>query len=81
MEHPDLESELNANERIVFVVKDNRIRPQKVEVGSSDGVNIQIISGLDAGDSLVYQLKEAGETKLKQAQSSPFLPTPPGKKK
>lgn len=81
MEHPDLESELNANERIVFVVKDNSIRPQKVEVGSSDGVNIQIISGLDAGDSLVYQLKEAGETKLKQAQSSPFLPTPPGKKK
>ena len=61
--------------------KDQSIVPRKVEFGASDGVNVQIISGVEEGDQLVYSLKsvQSGEVQAAQDSGSPFMPKPPGR--
>ncbi|WKX75962.1 hypothetical protein Q5W13_20620 [Zobellia laminariae] len=60
------------------------IVPQEVTLGASDGVNVQILSGINEGDRLVYSLKSAS-TKATVAErgteESPFMPQRPGGKK
>ncbi|APQ19001.1 efflux RND transporter periplasmic adaptor subunit [Maribacter hydrothermalis] len=68
---------------LIWVLESNgAISPKKVELGASDGVNVQILSGISAGDKLVYSLKS--ETTLSGpaggSEESPFMPKPPGKK-
>lgn len=69
----------------VWVLESNgAITPKKVKLGASDGVNVQILSGINEGDKLVYSLKSettqsgvsAGGT-----EESPFMPQRPGGKK
>lgn len=53
------------------------IKAQKVTLGASDGVNVQIIEGVAEGDKVVYSLeiisKSGGQTEDKS--SSPFMPS------
>ncbi len=73
----------NASEgTVVWMDDDGIIRPVKVELGTSDGVNVQVLGGLKEGDRLAYQIKATEGTKIIQAageSDSPFMPTkPPG---
>ncbi|MCG9792715.1 efflux RND transporter periplasmic adaptor subunit [Flavobacterium algicola] len=55
------------------------ITPKTVLLGASDGVNVQILSGIEKGEKLVYSLKETTAKASKQATSeSPFMQKPPG---
>ena len=66
---------------LVWVNIDGKAAPRPVKTGVSDGVNIQILKGLSVGDSVVVSQETVTATKEKSAASSPFMPTPPGKKK
>ncbi len=52
------------------------IKSQKVTLGASDGVNVQILEGISEGDKLVYSLEgvSASETKTTDKSESPFMP-------
>jgi HlyD family secretion protein len=52
------------------------IKAQKVTLGASDGVNVQILEGISEGDKLVYSLEgvSASETKTIDKSESPFMP-------
>ena len=66
---------------LVWVSIDGNAAPRPVKTGISDGVNIQILKGLSVGDSVVVSQETVTATKEKSSASSPFMPTPPGKKK
>ena len=66
---------------LVWVSIDGKAAPRSVKTGISDGVNIQILKGLSVGDSVVVSQETVTATKEKSAASSPFMPSPPGKKK
>ncbi len=66
---------------LVWINMDGKAAPRPVKTGISDGVNIQILKGLSVGDSVVVRQETVTATKEKSSASSPFMPTPPGKKK
>lgn len=69
----------------VWVLEANgAISPKAVTLGASDGVNVQIVSGIAEGDQLVYSLKSEsnnGPSSPEGAGESPFMPKPPGANK
>ncbi|MGP1993809.1 efflux RND transporter periplasmic adaptor subunit [Zobellia laminariae] len=69
----------------VWVLESNgAITPKEVKLGASDGVNVQILSGINEGDKLVYSLKsETTQTGAPAGgtEESPFMPQRPGGKK
>lgn len=69
---------------ILWVLEaDNSITPKTVTLGASDGVNVQILSGISEGDKLVYSLKGVSKSEAGTAEKSesPFMPKRPGGKK
>ena len=66
---------------LVWVNIGGKAAPRPVKTGISDGVNIQILKGLSVGDSVVVSQETVTATKEKSSASSPFMPSPPGKKK
>lgn len=78
---------MNSNEGStkVWVMESNgAISPKEVTLGASDGVNVQVLSGINEGDKLVYSLKSestiAGPP-TGNSEESPFMPKPPGGKR
>ncbi|WP_047245330.1 efflux RND transporter periplasmic adaptor subunit [Maribacter thermophilus] len=68
----------------VWVLESNgAISPKEVTLGASDGVNVQILSGINEGDELVYSLKgaEIKGTGASGPDESPFMPQRPGGKR
>ncbi|MBT9189239.1 efflux RND transporter periplasmic adaptor subunit [Zobellia russellii] len=67
---------------IVWVYEANgAIIPKEVTLGASDGVNVQVVDGIDEGNKVVYSLKsESTKTAVAQGgtDESPFMPKPPG---
>ncbi len=61
-------------------ISSGAIESKAVEIGEKDGVNVQIVSGLNVGDKVITSI-----TKLKVAVSkekdseSPFMPKPPSR--
>jgi len=83
-EGPQLPKE-DPDHTIVWVYEANgAISPQQVSLGASDGVHVQILSGIEEGKELVYSLKsqtnEAGSASAGENES-PFMPKPPGANK
>lgn len=69
-------------EKVVYLVKNKEIEERKIKVGISDGVNVQIIEGLNEGEKVLYDLKEETVSDIESTgEGSPFLPSPPGRKK
>lgn len=63
---------------------DRSITPKTVTLGASDGVNVQILSGISKGDQLVYSLKGISKAEAGPptgSNESPFMPKPPGSNK
>lgn len=67
---------------LVWVNVDGKAAPRPVKTGISDGVNIQILKGLSVGDSVVVSQETLGADNAEKSKAtSPFMPSPPGKKK
>lgn len=66
----------------VWVKDDNGIHPVRVELGSNDGDNTEVKSGLDEGAEVVTKMTLATtkEKKEQEVASNPFMPTPPGRR-
>lgn len=65
------------------LTKNGSITPKVVSLGASDGVNVQILSGINEGEKLVYNLKGVSKAEAGPAgtNESPFMPQRPGGKK
>ena len=71
------------NESILWILGNNgSIVPKTVTLGASDGVNVQVLSGIVEGDKLVYSLKGVSKSEASGtpagANESPFMPQRPG---
>ncbi|MHC1731354.1 MAG: efflux RND transporter periplasmic adaptor subunit [Bacteroidales bacterium] len=66
----------------VWVKDDKGIHPVRVELGSNDGDNAEVKSGLEEGSEVVTKMTiaSAKEKKEKEVTSNPFMPTPPGRR-
>lgn len=67
---------------MVWVKDEKGIHPVRVEIGSNDGDNAEVKSGLAEGDEVVIKMTAATakESKEKEVASNPFMPTPPGRR-
>ena len=71
----------NDNATMVWVYGSNGVISAKhVTLGASDGVNVQILGGINEGEKLVYSIKNVDKTEVgSEAKSeSPFMPKRPG---
>lgn len=77
--------ELSENMKRVWVKNGDLIKPAMIEIGLSDGINIEVVSGLNLGDEVVTSM-EIGTVETEtdeennEAQKSPFVPEGPGKR-
>ncbi|MDB2463026.1 efflux RND transporter periplasmic adaptor subunit [Algibacter sp.] len=76
-------SEVSDDNKTLWVLgSDRSITPKTVTLGASDGVHVQILTGLAAGDQLVYSLKGVSKSEASGppsgANESPFMPQRPG---
>ncbi|EDM44139.1 putative HlyD family secretion protein [unidentified eubacterium SCB49] len=68
----------------LWVLESNgAITPKKVTLGASDGVNVEIVSGISEGDKLVFSLVgvSKSEAGTEAKSESPFMPQRPGGKR
>lgn len=66
----------------VWINLNGKLVPHPVTTGLNDGVNVQILAGLELGDSVVVGQEVQSRTEAgKTSGGSPFMPSPPGKKK
>nr|WP_025744032.1 efflux RND transporter periplasmic adaptor subunit [Aquimarina pacifica] len=81
---PNPHTKQPTDETTLWVLENNgRITPKKVTLGASDGVHVQLLSGINQDDKLVYSLKGVSTSKGKKegTSNSPFMPQRPGGKK
>jgi len=58
------------------------IRKNEVKTGANDGINYELISGLNEGEEIVLSMTVQKATDAKKAVArSPFMPQRPGQKK
>ena len=69
---------------MVWVKEGNSIKPQAITVGSNDGINIEVKSGLAEGQEIVTGISEKKAMPTADSssgESSPFMPKGPGNNK
>ncbi|WP_366185476.1 efflux RND transporter periplasmic adaptor subunit [Flavobacterium ovatum] len=67
----------------IWVMTSKGIASKAIKTGTSDGVNVEIVSGLSAGEEVVYNLKALTKAEVKSEagdNESPFMTKPRGKK-
>lgn len=77
----DTTSNIASDETTLWVLESNgTITPKIVTLGASDGVHVQLLSGVATGDKLVYSLKGIAKSEASSAtkSESPFMPQRPG---
>ena len=69
--------------RLVWVLSGNKLVPTEIELGTDNGVNAQVVSGLKEGDviALSYNETEMSDKSGGNAAQSPFAPKRPGSDK
>jgi HlyD family secretion protein len=65
----------------VWININGKAAPRRVKIGLNDGVNVQILKGLNVGDSVVVSQETTTTKTSKSDAASPFMPQRPGKKK
>lgn len=65
----------------VWINLNGKLVPHPVTTGLNDGVNVQILAGLELGDSVVVSQEARAAGPSEKSGGSPFMPSPPGKKK
>ena len=66
--------ELAENMKRVWVKNGNQIKTISIETGVNDGVNIQVLSGLNEGDEVITAMGSKKDVVEKEKSSSPFIP-------
>ncbi|WP_343329843.1 efflux RND transporter periplasmic adaptor subunit [Polaribacter staleyi] len=77
-------NKLSKSETTLWVLENNgAITKKVVSLGASDGVHVQLLSGVSEGDKLVYSLSGISKAASKKegTNESPFMPQRPGGKK
>lgn len=67
--------------RMVWVIENKMIAPRPIEVGQTDEIHYEILSGIAEGAEVIVSVTAQGgdeKTSEKKAVSSPFMPKPPG---
>ena len=80
---PTIESSnTSSSAKMVWIKSDLMIRPQIVQTGLDDDINVEITEGLKPGDEVIISMKEQDVSTKEAATSSgnPFMPRPPGRK-
>lgn len=73
---------LGENQKLVWVVKGDRLVPTAVTTGLSNGIKTEIISGLKEGDTVAEDYSSmTSAAPAGDDNRSPFAPQPPGRKK
>lgn len=69
--------------KTVWIKTGNKISPKNISIGTSNGINIQILEGLKEGDEVVVGISESKSMEVEAAsgESSPFMPKRPGSDK
>ena len=81
---PESTRSTNKTDKTLWVLANNgEIIPKTVTLGASDGVNVQILSGVTQDEKLVYSLKGVAKSEASASgtNESPFMPQRPGSKK
>lgn len=72
------------HKKTVWIKDASGIHPIEVTIGSNDGINSEVVSGLKQGEEVVISMGyQTSATVIKKdgTSESPFMPKPPGKKK
>ncbi|MDE7437402.1 MAG: efflux RND transporter periplasmic adaptor subunit [Muribaculaceae bacterium] len=72
---------LGENQKLVWVVKGDKLVPTAVTVGQTNGINTEVIAGLNEGDVVAEDYSTMAAAPKQNESKSPFAPQPPGKKK
>ena len=79
---PASEAKASGDGQKVWTLEGGFPRPRTVVLGVNDGSRVQIVSGLDAGDSVVVgQEKKTAAASASSGTTNPFMPSPPKSKK
>lgn len=74
--------QLKEGQKLVWVIDGNTLTPTVVNVGATNGVKTQILSGLNEGTLVAVDYGTAMNDEAKQSsERSPFAPQPPGRNK
>jgi len=70
------------NQKNVWIQKGRTLAKATVSIGETDGINTEILSGLNADEKVILDMKQltAGE-KPTSTETSPFMPQRPGSEK
>lgn len=71
-----------ANQKNIWIQKRKTLEKATVTIGETDGINTEIISGLNANERVVLEMKQlTASEKPTSTEKSPFMPTRPGSEK
>lgn len=59
----------------VWVLNGNQISKKEILTGMNDNINVQVLSGLSAGDEVIEGINEDPQNKTESAERSPFMPS------
>ena len=66
----------------VWIKNGDAIQRSEVKIGENDGINYELLSGLNQGDEIVLSMSAVkANAEVKKAAKSPFMPQRPGQKK
>ena len=68
----------------VWTKEGNTLKAHNLQIGMSDGINTEVLSGISEGTVIVTGMEEMAqqsEDMGEQQERSPFAPGPPGRKK
>lgn len=77
------QSDINKDEKSVWIKDGSSVRQQAVVLGTSDGTNVEIVSGLKEGQDVIVGISQIGNESTQNASGgeSPFMPKPPSANK
>jgi len=73
-EEGNQKKELTENMKRVWVKNGSQIKAITIETGVNDGLNIQVISGLNEGDEVITAMGSKKEAVEEEKSSNPFMP-------
>jgi len=77
-DNPERLNKKPGNIKILWVLKGKTIKPIMVQTGLEDGALVEVLKGINEGDSAITSISKVQAAQSSTAQSgSPFMPKPP----
>ena len=73
-------AEIPAGKKVIWLKNGTAIVPKYVTIGTSSMNVVEIIDGLNDGDEIVQEISSGAAMANSQAERSPFMPGPPGRR-